>query len=226
MSLNGSVGDSRTPTRSAPQSPMTASVDLDEKARAVCRAAAVTVGAPVGAVAQKLIDQISVGAVQFDAVEARLEGVARAAPVILDDAGDLRRLERARRDEGLHAVGVIASPAGAIADGATGSAPSGCNDGCEMRPTCQSCRKSARRPRARPRSRASSRRPARRVDARRARIADTLRGHLRRFGDDQARAGALRVIGGVERLRHVARPARLRVIGAITMRLGNCGGPI
>ena len=36
---------------------------------------------------------------------------------------------------------VQAWPAGAIADGATGSAPSGCSDGCEIRPTCQSCRK-------------------------------------------------------------------------------------
>ena len=33
---------------------------------------------------------------------------------------------------------VQAWPAGAMADGATGSAPPGCIDGCEMRPTCQS----------------------------------------------------------------------------------------
>ena len=32
-------------------------------------------------------------------------------------------------------------PGGMIADGATGNMPSGCSDGCEIRPTCQSCRK-------------------------------------------------------------------------------------
>ncbi len=32
-----------------------------------------------------------------------------------------------------------ASPAGRIAEGATGSIWSGCSAGCEMRPTCQSC---------------------------------------------------------------------------------------
>ena len=29
---------------------------------------------------------------------------------------------------------------GLTAEGATGSAPPGCRSGCEMRPTCQSCR--------------------------------------------------------------------------------------
>jgi hypothetical protein len=34
-----------------------------------------------------------------------------------------------------------ASPLALMAEGATGSMPSGCSDGWEMRPTCQSCRK-------------------------------------------------------------------------------------
>ena len=47
------------------------------------------------------------------------------------------------------------------------------------------------------------------VDAGRTRIADALRRHLRRLADDQAGAGALRVIGGVERPGHVARPGAI-----------------
>jgi hypothetical protein len=67
------VGDSRTPTRSAPHS-------------------------------QKLVDQIAVGAVQFDAVEPGIARVARRAPVILDNAGDLFGVECARGDKRFHAV--------------------------------------------------------------------------------------------------------------------------
>src|SRR6202043_2290937 len=44
------------------------------------------------------------------------------------------------------------------------------------------------------------------VDARRARIGDALRRDLGGFTDDQSGTGALRVIGGVERGRHIARP--------------------
>ena len=77
--------------------------DFDEKARAVLGAAAVGVAAAVGLVAQKLIEQITVGGVHFDAVEARRLGVRGALPVLRDDAGNLRGLQRARRDVGLHA---------------------------------------------------------------------------------------------------------------------------
>src|SRR5436190_14058453 len=42
------------------------------------------------------------------------------------------------------------------------------------------------------------------VNARRARIADALRRYLRRFADDQSGAGALGIIGRIERPRRVA----------------------
>jgi hypothetical protein len=42
------------------------------------------------------------------------------------------------------------------------------------------------------------------MDAGRTDVADTLRAHLRGLGDDQARSGALGVIGGGERIRHIA----------------------
>ena len=41
---------------------------------------------------------------QFDAIESGRVGVARGVPVILDDPGNLRCVERARRDKGLHAI--------------------------------------------------------------------------------------------------------------------------
>ena len=58
------------------------------------------------------------------------------------------------------------------------------------------------------------------VDAGRRDIALAFRSDLRRFRDDEACACALGVIERVERVRHVAGPARLRVKGAMTMRLG------
>ena len=100
---------------------------------------------------------------------------------------------------------VMAWPAGAIADGATGSAPSGCSDGCEIRPTCQSCRN------MRPPCcvhRVGHAFPSGdlfgTVDARRARIAQSLRRDLCRLADDQSGGGALGVIGDVERTGRIA----------------------
>jgi hypothetical protein len=46
-----------------------------EKAHAVRNAVAVTIGSAVGAVAQKLVDEIAIGAVQFDAVEAGVQAL-------------------------------------------------------------------------------------------------------------------------------------------------------
>ena len=74
---------------------------LEQEAGAVLEAAAVAVGAPVGAVAQELVDQVAVGAVDLDAVEAGRLGAPGAVGELGDDARDLRGLERARDDEGL-----------------------------------------------------------------------------------------------------------------------------
>jgi len=54
--------------------------DLDEEAGAVLRRAAITIRPPVAAVAQKLVDQVAIGAVQLDAVEAGGNRVGGAAP--------------------------------------------------------------------------------------------------------------------------------------------------
>src|SRR5215831_10163302 len=50
----------------------------------------------VGAVLQKLIGKIAVGAVNFDSVEPCQKGILRALAIVLDNAGDLSRFECAR----------------------------------------------------------------------------------------------------------------------------------
>ncbi len=113
---------------------------LDQESRAIDRAAAITVSALIGLVAQKLIDQVAVGAVQFDAIEAGLFGGDRGVAIIVHDAGDFVRLERARHDEGLHALGCHRLARRLQGRGRRPArAPPGCSEGCEIRPTCQSC---------------------------------------------------------------------------------------
>ena len=81
-------GDSRTAVRSAPIAAATRSVASTRK-RIRFSGAAIIVVAQVGAAAQELVDQIAIGAVQLDAVEAGLAGVARGAFVVVEDAGDV-----------------------------------------------------------------------------------------------------------------------------------------
>ena len=60
---------------------------FERKAGAVFDAAAIGVGATVGAVTQELVEQVTVGAMQFHAVEPRGLGVLRAGSECRDDAG-------------------------------------------------------------------------------------------------------------------------------------------
>ncbi len=53
------------------------------------------VGTPIAAGLQKLFEQIAVGAVHLDAVEAGFPGVARGLPVGVDNAGNLAGLQGA-----------------------------------------------------------------------------------------------------------------------------------
>ena len=64
---------------------------LQMQARAVLDGSAVGVGALVAAVLQELVEQVAVGAVDLDAVEAGGLGVLRAPAEGLDDGGDLAR---------------------------------------------------------------------------------------------------------------------------------------
>ena len=73
---------------------------FEHEAGAVFDGAAVLVGAVVGAVLEELVEEIAVGSVEFDAVEAGELGVLCAAAEGFDDAFDLGGFEGARSDEG------------------------------------------------------------------------------------------------------------------------------
>src|SRR3546814_6788354 len=66
-----------------------------EQADAVFDRAAIIVVAQIAAIAQELVDQIAVGAVQLDAVEAGALRIFRRLGIIGDDARDFAELERA-----------------------------------------------------------------------------------------------------------------------------------
>ncbi len=66
---------------------------------AVFNRAAVFIRAVVGAVLEKLIEQLAVRAVDLHAIETSALRVFRAAAVGFDDAGDFFRLQRSRPDE-------------------------------------------------------------------------------------------------------------------------------
>ena len=68
--------------------------DLQHQPRAVLDRAAIGVGALVGAVLGELLEQIAVGTVDFDAVEAGLQCILRGALEVVDDAWNFGELER------------------------------------------------------------------------------------------------------------------------------------
>ena len=68
--------------------------DFQHQPRAVLDRAAIGIGALVGAVLGELLEQIAVGAVDLDAVEAGFERILRGALEIVDDAWNFGELER------------------------------------------------------------------------------------------------------------------------------------
>ena len=141
---------------------VTASTTSSKKRAAVLDAAAVAVGALVGAILQELIDQIAVGAVHLDAVEPGGQRIARALRILRDDRGYLASFERARRRDRLEAFCREGLPLGLMAEGATGRRrPAGTTDErCVQR--AKVAARSGRRRYAPPWSRISSLRSARR----------------------------------------------------------------
>src|SRR3546814_20843123 len=74
--------------------------------------------------AQELVEQIAIGAMHLDTVEARLDRVGGRRPEILDDAGDLVQFQRAGGGHIGKAVLTKVCVSARIADGAPGACPS------------------------------------------------------------------------------------------------------
>src|SRR5262245_24997355 len=91
--------DARTPNRCRDRID-----DFHEKTGTVLDAPAMAIGAPVRAIAQELVDQVAVGGMHLDAVEAGRESVAGRLCVLLDDAGYLFCAQRAWRRDRLEAL--------------------------------------------------------------------------------------------------------------------------
>src|SRR3546814_6665559 len=68
--------------------------DLQHQAGAVFDAAAIGVGTLVDAAAQELVEQVAVGTMDLDAVEAGGDGIGRALAIGLDNTGQFAELER------------------------------------------------------------------------------------------------------------------------------------
>ncbi len=178
--------------------------DFEREARAAFDRAAVGILALVGAVAQELVDEIAVGGVDFDAVEAGALGVAGGLRVVLEDRRDLGRAERPRLGD----VGESRS------DKRLGLGPD--RRGRDRRAAVRLQRRVRDAPHV-PKLRENA--PARlvrrlchvapafdlrlAVEARRPDVALALLADLRRLGDDQPGARALAVIGRGEFVRRV-----------------------
>jgi hypothetical protein len=146
MSLKGARATAAR-RRARPHTSLTAAQHLEQQPRAVLDAAAVVVGALVGAVRQELVEQIAVGAVHLDAVEAggrRFSAARRNSARCpgISPAASARGAGIGFRPSAVK----VCTPRGAIAEGATGGLAVA-ESGCEMRPTCHSCTKISRRPR-------------------------------------------------------------------------------
>ena len=176
--------------------------DFQHETGAVFDRAAVVVGAVIGGVLEKLVDEIAVRAVDLDAVEARGLGVFRALPIGLDDGRDFLERQRARRDEVLHRAHQADVPGG----------PDRAGGNRQLAIQIERIGNAADMPELEQDSPAGIMHGAGdgfpaldllvRPDARRVRIADAHRGHGGGFGEDQAEGGALGVILGHQRVRH------------------------
>jgi hypothetical protein len=177
--------------------------DFEQQPRAVFDRAAVGVGPMIGAIAKEGVEQISVGAVQFHAVEAGVQGPHRGKTEIGDDAGNFYEVERTRRR--------------AIDEALTGdeSLGVGLNGRRANRRLAVFLEAGVRHPTRVPQlyddgpalgmHRVSNLSPAGdlrvAIAAGRAGVALRLGGNLGRLGDDQARGRALAIVVGRESAR-------------------------
>src|SRR5882724_51239 len=92
--------------------------DLAQQPHAIFDGPAVDVAAPVAAVAQELIDEVTVGCMQLHAIEAGIDGISRGNHVVADETRDFFERQRPRFDVGLSAIiGVSLSGGGGCTGG-------------------------------------------------------------------------------------------------------------
>ncbi len=184
---------------------------LQDQPRPVLQRAAVLVGALVAVGRQELMQQVAIGGMDFDEVETGAAGALHGLAVLRDDTGDLLRGQRARlagRRVGRRAVRLHDETLRALGDDGRRC------DRCLAVLLQQRVRDAAHVPQL---LRNAAALGVHGVDhglpagflrigvhARRPGIALALAGNLRGLGHDQARGGALRVVGHVEFGRHIA----------------------
>ena len=179
---------------------------LHHQPRAVFMRAAVGIGAVVDAVAHELLEQVAVGAVYLDAVEAGGDGVAGGVAVVGDQARDFVGAQRARLGNILEAL---------RSEGLAFRALGGARHRHHARRQQREVRDAAHMPElhddlaALGVNRVGDLLPARdlffAVDARRVEVALAFGRNLRALGDDQPGAGALLVVRDHQRGGHLVR---------------------
>jgi hypothetical protein len=199
---------------------------LDEKADAVLDAPAIPVGAPVRAIPQELVDQVAVRGMHLDAVEAGGESVTRRLSVLLDDAGYLFCPQCARRRDRLEASFGKCLRLGPDGGGCKRQAATWLErrvrDAPYM-PELEHHVSSGHVDRLRHQAPTADLLGA--VHPWRRNVALALLRDLRGFGNDQPRAGALRIVKGIEGGWDVALGSAAASQGAITTRFLRCRGP-
>jgi hypothetical protein len=108
--------------------------NLEQDAGVVFDRTAELVGAMVGAGLKKLVEEIAVGAMDLDAIEARTLCILGGQAELLDNGVNLAGFQGAGVTKGLSGRTSEMLPAATMAKGAIGSSPCR-NMGSEMRPT-------------------------------------------------------------------------------------------
>ena len=180
--------------------------DLAQQAGAVGYRAAVAVRAMVRAVTQELVEQVAVGGMDLDSIEAGRLGLGGGTAEVLDQRRDLGGLESARRLEGFHALFGVDLAGRADCRGRHWQAAIGLRQRVGDTPDVPQLQEDLAvlgmngLRHAQPAGHLFGA-----VDARRPGIPLALRRDLRGLGNDQTGTGALRVVARVQGVGHVAR---------------------
>ena len=176
--------------------------DLQQQPHAVLDRAAVGVGALIAAVLQELVDQVAVGRVDLHAVEAGAPGVLGALAVGGDDAGQLVQGQRTRRHVGAlraHQADLAGRRDRAGRDRKPALEKDRVGDAADM-PELRDDAPAGGMHRLGHAAPALDLRLA--PQPRRVGIAHALRRDRGRFAQDQAEAGALRIVARHQRIGH------------------------